>query len=690
MLVLYNGVLKNTHTDNTMIAPPQFSRSKMLMFLGGAVLLSLLSVGIVSGRTMLLNSKAADATQTVTFVIQNKMDVMNQDGTEILATPDIAWIGNGRSTTQSALGLRFTGPGIPAGSAISSARIDFTSSKNQWIAIAAAFAAEDTVAPQYYGIGDTLIARLLLPDSPVLKNNSRWAADKTYSFDVTPAVKAHYQKYGSVSSLSMVVKGRGKEWGRKYFYANPAFGKSPTLTVKYTSATASPVSTPAPSATPVPTATPAVSPSPTPTATPMVHPSPTASPISGTGGNSMAMGRWTPAPQDSCTQLEHDSYFKIGPDGKKYPTWHPPVHKRDNGTTCTFGHEHGRDPAGSELLTAINQEYGGILFGYGNEKLDEYNTANGITNGMRHEDHVGHKIEWENNLVRRVNNCANTPASPGCFDTTATNVTCDFLMKVHQGTHSPDAFANNVHELTYAISCTDGTKLISTKMVPFGKPGEFVDNDGKSRVVTVGSPVPTNSPTGDGVRFIPTNVGVSNQILVPQGKWSLYSNGLYEDWLSSNYLRRTGSDSWLAYFDPHFAVFGPSRYHDPSAPGMLRRSIEVCYLTENNGTERARGGECDSLTNYGQNMTPIAYDDPRSPFNGVKREFYFNNTGINNPGGPTAWYTDPYGGNARTTPAPGFIRHFIAAVDNRSNPIFESQAIGGDRWYGGQGVHAPN
>ena len=34
-------------------------------------------------------------------------------------------------------------------------------------------------------------------------------------------------------------------------------------------------------------------------------------------------------------------------------------------------------------------------------------------------------------------------------------VRCDFLMKVHQGTHSPDAFTNNLHELLYAAQCRD-------------------------------------------------------------------------------------------------------------------------------------------------------------------------------------------------------------------------------------------
>lgn len=57
-------------------------------------------------------------------------------------------------------------------------------------------------------------------------------------------------------------------------------------------------------------------------------------------GNSLAYGIWTPSGTDTCTQAIHDSYSVVGPDGLRYPTWHPPV---DPATGCTFGHEHGRD-----------------------------------------------------------------------------------------------------------------------------------------------------------------------------------------------------------------------------------------------------------------------------------------------------------------------------------------------------------
>jgi len=87
--------------------------------------------------------------------------------------------------------------------------------------------------------------------------------------------------------------------------------------------------------------------------------------------------------------------------------------------------------------------------------------------------------------------------------------------------------------------------------------------------------------------------------LVSSGSWSLFSNGLYEDWLSSNYIK-TPDGRQIAYFDPHFAVFSPSRYYDPSKPDNVGRSIDICYMTEMLGLEKARGGECDNLTNYGK------------------------------------------------------------------------------------------
>jgi hypothetical protein len=428
--------------------------------------------------------------------------------------------------------------------------------------------------------------------------------------------------------------------------------------------------------------------------------------------NSHAMGLWTPHPAyDTCSAAYHDSFSIFGTDGKRYPTWHPPE-GTENGAPCTFGHEHGRDPRGSALLVDVEEQYGGILFGYVNEQLDEYNRARRVGDRMRHEDHVGHKIEWENDVevFESVTN--------GGADQRRLDIRCDFLMKIHQGTHSPDAFTNNLHELLYAAQCRDrgdgrvGTRLIAYTMVQFGTPGGFAEGgvSGGFEFVNVGPASPAASPAGTGLRSIPTLGRILEAVMVPPGERSDYSRGLYEDWISANYLRKSGGGEPLAYFDPHFAVFLPARFYWPAAKAgavdgpragadvaaQVGRTVELCYSQA--GGRRASGGECASLADG----TRLAYDDPRSPFNGVKREFYFNQTTIVNAAGPTTWYTDPFGGQARGKPFPGAIRQFIAAVDNRKRNAagvisvggrayhFESRAFGKDRWYGGKGVHAPN
>ena len=77
----------------------------------------------------------------------------------------------------------------------------------------------------------------------------------------------------------------------------------------------------------------------------------------------------------------------------------------------------------------------------------------------------------------------------------------------------------------------------------------------------------------------------------------------------------------------------------------------MCFTTEANG-DRAKGWLCDMATANGT-LTSLAYDDPRSPFNGVRRQVDINSNRIQNADGPEVWYTDPFGKNGRTDPFPG-------------------------------------
>jgi len=382
-----------------------------------------------------------------------------------------------------------------------------------------------------------------------------------------------------------------------------------------------------------------------------------------TGARSVAMGAWTPTAGDNCDVATHDRYSIVGPDGKLYPTWHPPI---DQASGCNFGHEHGRDPRGSDLFGKV----GDIPFGYANEQLDIHDQSR-----RRHEDHVGHKVEWENNLRFQ--------AGDGLGD--FFEVECDVLVKLHQGTHSRDAFTNNLHELAYHIACSDGTEIHATVMAAIGIPGEFVRScDGTT--VAVGPATPANSPQGGGKRRIPDRICMERHFLVGAGSNSNVSSALHESWETHIQLKQTTGHT-LASFNPYFQVFLPSRYHDPAQANVTGRPIAGCYETEANG-DRARGALCEEATANGTLL--LAFDDPRSPFNGVRRRVDINSNRVDNASGPTVWYTDPFGKNASESPFPGSIRQWLARINNNRAFNFNGPTIGGDRNYGAGGTHAPN
>jgi hypothetical protein len=363
----------------------------------------------------------------------------------------------------------------------------------------------------------------------------------------------------------------------------------------------------------------------------------------------------------------HDRFSTIGPDGKRYPTWHPPV---DPLTGCSFGHEHGRDPRGSALYA----EVGDLPFGYANEQLDAANL------GMRrHEDHVGHKVEWENDVVMRSNGAG------GLLE-----VRCDVLTKLHQGTHSKDAFTNNLHELNYHVRCSDRTEMHITVLTAIGRPGEFERTCGGT--VQVGPATPVNSPVGDGRRKIPDWSCLESRVMVGDGAKSDFG-ALHESWQTHTTLRTAEGNRTLASFDPYFQVFRPSRFFDSRSPDNVGRPALLC-TAHRHESRHARGRECDTVLQAlgaeASGFAVLPYDDARSPFNGVRRQVDMNNNSVRNAGGPTEWYTDPFGRNARTTPFPGSIRQRLSSTSNDYGVGVNGPTFGGDRDYGGKGVRAPN
>lgn len=374
------------------------------------------------------------------------------------------------------------------------------------------------------------------------------------------------------------------------------------------------------------------------------------------GLNSAAYGQWIPGRLDTCSPAIHDAYRVVGPDGKWYPTWHPPVEPISG---CSFGHEHGMNPSGSALFALI----GPIPFGVANEALDTWSPG-----FPRHEDHVGHKIAWAN-AVPVVDTFGRS-----------TSITCDVLVKLHQGTHSKDAFTNNLHELVYMAKCSDDVFAYATMLTAIGEPGQFIKGCARDAdiVEVVGPATPANSPSGGGKRRIP------DADCVARGE-------VDEEWNTSNDIRsapalRSPRGLVLAHFNPYFNVSLPSRGYDPTVAGLIIRPMDSC-----NGGIMALastgGRACRDATARGT-ILGITWDDPRSPFNGADRRVAVNRLVI--PGSPTmVWYTDPFGANGRATPFPGSVRQvfrgstsrLVAGAYKMGRIFVELAALG---------VHAPN
>ncbi len=369
-------------------------------------------------------------------------------------------------------------------------------------------------------------------------------------------------------------------------------------------------------------------------------------------GFSEAYDKWAPGPNDTCTGEIHNSYSVVGPDGLVYPTWHPSV---DPATACKFGHEHGRDPRGSDLYAEIGDPpFGRAL----------------------PADHVGYKIDWENDVEFRFDGAA----ASSLFE-----VSCDVLAGLHQGSHGAGAFTINLHEFILHARCSDRTEVHITMITAIGEPGEFRASCDGDRTIIAGPP-PPNSPSGGGERLIPDRQCVEDFLLVPEGGRSNFGSGLRESWQISDRIR-TKDGHTLVSFNPYFQVLFPSRYYDPDAPNRLARSLELCFESAETG-ERALGSACDESTNEGQRVS-LAWDDPRSGFRGARRFVDINTISISNDG-PEIWYTDKFGKYARRNPFPGSIRQFISRSDENRVLNPSGPAIGRDRDYGKGGVHAPN
>lgn len=361
----------------------------------------------------------------------------------------------------------------------------------------------------------------------------------------------------------------------------------------------------------------------------------------------MSFGIWSPDENrpNECAKAKHDAYSVVF-EGKRYPTWHPPV----DSTGCHFGHEHGRNPAES----AMGAWVGPIPFGYANEVLMD---AGGPTL-MRHEDHVGHKVDFEDGIF--VKNA----------EYEETGIVCSVLTKVHQGTHSKDAFTNNVHELQYFAKCNNGLEIQVRMMTVFGEAGAFDVSCQLNQTVQAGTPVPSNSPDGEGDsrRRIPADRCYGEGVFTEQ--WSSFDR----IWIGSG-----SSRFMVADFNPYFRVHDPSRVFDSTKAGFVSRPLEVC---------KAGGFTVPALLTRCRDVPmSVAWNDPDSPWRGSERSTVFNRLTLR--GRATLyWYTDAYGNNGSATPRANSIRQYVKGSNVADGYYRLVTTVA--RNFAAPGVRAPN
>jgi hypothetical protein len=330
-------------------------------------------------------------------------------------------------------------------------------------------------------------------------------------------------------------------------------------------------------------------------------------------------GAPTPVKGQTCPAWVNDRYAAQGPDGLWYPTWHPPI---DPQFGCNFGFEEGDDPTGSPALRGHP-----VLFGYA-----EYHA----------EGHIDPLRGFKVSVLHAGDANVVTPNS---------HQTASAVLVQHQLTSSDHRFLAVSHSLEFHYyNPSDGRELHVDVMDTF--------ND---LVVNGCGVVPD-------VTIHRSNVGhYGSEIQVPGAH--CFTSGpdgnQYEDWISPNYIGMDSGGNYLAYFDPHFAVFNPNTYCD-------LQPDKTCKL-----------GQSDTALGDGQ--------DPRgtsSWFKGTHRETYINQVWVKNTTGSTTVWTDPFGNLVKAGTAnaiPQYISKGTVAPQDPSN------AFGSNRNHDPGGtVHAPN
>ena len=357
----------------------------------------------------------------------------------------------------------------------------------------------------------------------------------------------------------------------------------------------------------------------------------------------------------ACIDL-HDRYWIQGqnvgqssdpnhPDNLAYHTWHPAIEVHpDTGETCDYGHEHGTSPLRAPA-DVFELSGGWPAFGY----------AAAHAGPGRHEDHAGHKVTVAHFRAAIGNGSGDETLFDAGFE-------CDWLSKIHQGSHSMDAFANHLHEYFLTVRCFDGeneqgvqdgqtvgTAFSIKVMFTYGRPNRFVEENcaaGADFDVSV-LVSPDGNPISRSQRETPLGNNSSNDrafvcsdALVYRSLDQDADNALaYADLWNELIKIESPDGSDAMTIQPYYMVKNPSRviegFPNGASPSQVVRTIDLCYGDD--------GAKLDLPLCQDAPASNPGWDSPGTPFNGALRAVHFKAISLQNGGGPSAFCTNAFG-----------------------------------------------
>lgn len=211
---------------------------------------------------------SAQSVQQLTVQVSSGTNDVNEDNSTFQTNSNPLWIGTAGSTSKSYTGLRFTGITIPKGSQITSATLQFYSTQSQWLSISTAISGDKVANSAAFTASSKPSGRTQTTQKVNHSSNLQWNTSAWYTLaEVSPIVQeiVNGASWQSGNALSLLVKGTGSSWGRKFVRSYEGNStQAPKLVITYT-APATPTPIPTPTPTPVPTPTPTPAPTPIPT-----------------------------------------------------------------------------------------------------------------------------------------------------------------------------------------------------------------------------------------------------------------------------------------------------------------------------------------------------------------------------------------------------------------------------------------